>query len=66
MMLYAQCHEIEMSVYGAKSRDTKDTERTINLLLSYVQLHLHTVFPIIEAPSFYWNSVRPPSLYWSP
>ena len=34
-----QCHEIEMSVHGSKGRSTKDTQRTINLLLSYVQVY---------------------------
>lgn len=29
-----KCHEIELAVYGTKGRSTKDTQRTINLLLS--------------------------------
>ena len=35
----AQCHEIEMAVHGSKGRSTKDTQRTINLLLSYVHVY---------------------------
>ena len=34
---WMQCEEIEMSVYGSKGRSTRDTQKTINLLLSYVQ-----------------------------
>jgi len=31
---YLQCHEIERAVYGSKGRSTKDTQKTIDLLLS--------------------------------